>query len=124
MAMAGNRLPTREATLLRLDGREVAVEFHTAPLDFHGVREVLTIIRDITERKRAEEALRELNATLEAKVAQRTTELQHRTRQLQRLTLELSQAEDRERKRIADFLHEDLQQHLAGAKLHLNLLRR
>jgi len=78
---------------------------------------------DLIDRKRAEEALRELNATLESKVAQRTAELEHRTRQLQRLTLELSQAEDRERRRIAALLHEDVQQQIAGAKFHLNLLR-
>jgi PAS domain S-box-containing protein len=49
-------------------------------------------------------------------------ELQHRTQQLQRLTLELSEAEDRERKRIAEILHDDLQQILAAAKFQLGLL--
>jgi PAS domain S-box-containing protein len=78
---------------------------------------------DVTDRRRAEEALRELNATLERKVAARTVELERRNRQLQRLTLELSQAEDRERKRVAEILHEDLQQQIAGAKFHLSLLR-
>jgi PAS domain S-box-containing protein len=68
------------------------------------------------------ESLRELNATLESKVATRTAELERRARQLQKLTLELSQAEDRERKRIAEILHEDLQQHIAGAKFHLSML--
>ncbi len=81
------------------------------------------VYRDITDRRHAEEALRELNATLETKVAQRTAELQRRARQLQRLTLELSQAEERERRRIAVILHEDLQQQIAGAKFHLNLVR-
>ena len=43
---------------------------------------------------------------------------------MQQLTLELSQAEDRERKRLAEFLHDDLQQQLAGTKFHLSLLVR
>ncbi len=81
------------------------------------------ITRDITERRRAEEALREANATLESKVAQRTAELEHRARQLQKLTLELSEAEDRERRRLAEILHDDLQQVLAAAKFHLSLLK-
>ncbi len=83
----------------------------------------LALLQDITERKRAEEALRELNATLEKRVAQRTAELTRRAGQLQRLTLELSQAEERERRRIALLLHEDLQQQIAGARFHLSLLR-
>jgi signal transduction histidine kinase len=74
-------------------------------------------------RKQAEEALRELNATLEAKVAQRTAELERRARQLQKLTLELTQAEERERRRIAVILHEDLQQQIAGARFYLNAMR-
>jgi PAS domain S-box-containing protein len=78
---------------------------------------------DITEQQNAEEALRELTKTLEGKVAQRTAKLEYRARQLQKLTLELSEAEDRERKRIAEILHDDLQQILAAAKFHLNLLR-
>jgi PAS domain S-box-containing protein len=78
--------------------------------------------RDRTAIERAKEALRELNATLEGKVAQRTAELEHRARQLQKLALELSRAEDRERKRLAVILHEDLQQQIAGARFHLSLL--
>jgi PAS domain S-box-containing protein len=68
------------------------------------------------------DSLRELNTTLESKVAQRTAELERRTRQLQKLTLELSEAEERERRRVAVVLHEDLQQQIAGAKFHLGLL--
>ena len=51
-------------------------------------------------------------------------ELQERARQLQQLTLELSQTEDRERQRLAEILHDDLQQLLAAAKFHLGLLNR
>jgi PAS domain S-box-containing protein len=68
------------------------------------------------------ESLRELNAALERKVADRTAQLERRARQLQKLTLELSQAHEREHKRVAEILHEDLQQQIAGAKFQLNLL--
>jgi PAS domain S-box-containing protein len=83
----------------------------------------VAVLLDITAIKKAEETLRELNATLESKVAQRTVELQQRAKQLQKLALELSQAEERERRRIAVILHEDLQQQIAGAKFHLSLVR-
>jgi PAS domain S-box-containing protein len=49
-------------------------------------------------------------------------QLERRARQLQKLTLELSQAEDRERKQLAEILHDDLQQQLAAAKFHLGIL--
>ncbi len=85
----------------------------------------LALKRTRTEEalRERERALRDLTATLEAQVAQRTAELGHRARQLQKLALELSQAEERERRRIALTLHEDLQQQIAGARFHLNLLR-
>jgi len=49
-------------------------------------------------------------------------ELRHRAKQLQKLALELSQAEERERRRLAEILHDDLQQVLAAAKFHLGML--
>jgi len=49
-------------------------------------------------------------------------ELEQRARQLEKLTLELSQAEDHERKRVSDILHDDVQQVLAAARFHLGLL--
>mgnify|MGYP000904894043 CR=1 FL=1 len=53
----------------------------------------------------------------------RLDELHRRARQLQKLTLELSRTEDRERKRLAEILHDDLQQVLAAARFHLGMLR-
>ncbi|MBN1362634.1 MAG: PAS domain S-box protein [Sedimentisphaerales bacterium] len=88
----------------------------------HEVRYVLGVSSDITDRKRAEEALRRSEAALESKVAQRTAELEQRTRQLQELALELSQAEEHERERLAEILHDDLQQEIAAAKIQLGLL--
>jgi PAS domain S-box-containing protein len=45
--------------LVTKDGKVVPVEIHAAILDFHGKPTVLAIIRDITERKKMEEMLRE-----------------------------------------------------------------
>jgi signal transduction histidine kinase/ActR/RegA family two-component response regulator len=102
------------------------VEVHAFPIfdETHRLIRIIEYCVDVTERKRTEEALRELTATLETKVAERTAELEHRANQLQKLTLALSEAEDRERKRLAEILHDDLQQMLAGAKFHLSLLKR
>jgi PAS domain S-box-containing protein len=106
------------------DGRVYPVEIRANYLEFGGREYDCAFARDITERKRAEEALRRLNERLELQVAERTEDLRHTVDRLQQLTLELSQAEDRERKRIADILHDDVQQTLAAAKFHLNLLGR
>jgi PAS domain S-box-containing protein len=75
---------------------------------------------DITERLRLEEDLKRLNERLEEQVQARTRELEHRAAQLQRLTLELIQAEDRQR--LAEFLHDDLQQTLAAVKFQLSIV--
>ncbi len=80
------------------------------------------MVADITERRQAEERLRKFNEDLEVRVKERTSQLKKRTRQLQRLALALTQAEDREQQKISRVLHEDLQQMLASAKLHLDIL--
>jgi signal transduction histidine kinase len=98
------------------------VEINATVLHAEGGIQILSLARDITERKRTETALRELNTALESKVAQRTAQLQQRARQLQKLTLELTEAEERERKRLAEILHDDLQQVLAAAKFQVGLL--
>jgi PAS domain S-box-containing protein len=80
---------------------------------------VATLIIDITDRKHAEQKLQELTKTLEQRVAQRTELAEARSKQLQALAVELIEAEERERQRIAELLHEDLQQILAAARMQL-----
>jgi PAS domain S-box-containing protein len=83
----------------------------------------LEIRRDITERKQAERELQALNESLEQRVADRTAALEQRAVQLRRLTAELTQAEQRERRRLAQVLHDHLQQLLFGAKLQVGALK-
>ncbi len=74
-------------------------------------------------RIRDERQLREWNQTLEQRVAERTAEAEHRAVQLRALAAQLSQAEQRERKRIAQLLHDHLQQLLVGAMFDLGAVR-
>lgn len=74
---------------------------------------------DITDRKTAEEALKDLTKNLELRIKERIAFAEERTRQLQQLALELSNAEDIERKRLAMILHDDLQQQLGALRFNL-----
>jgi PAS domain S-box-containing protein len=79
---------------------------------------------DSTRLRNAELALQEANATLEKKVEERTLELTQRAAQLRALTGELTLAEQRERSRLANVLHDHLQQMLVAAKFRLAVLGR
>ncbi len=80
------------------------------------------ITQDITRSKHAEEELKMLNESLERRVAERSAVAEHRAEQLQKLTMELTLAEQRERQRLAMVLHDGLQQILVGAKLQLGFI--
>ena len=68
--------------------------------------------------------LANLNETLERRVAKRTAEAVEQARKLRLLSAELSLAEEAERRRIAEMLHEDLQQLLVAARMQLAALCR
>ena len=92
--------------------------------DIHGRPDYeIAIIENITQRKMAEAALQALTDTLEQQVAKRTELAEARSRQLQELTIELVEAEERERRRIAGLLHDDLQQLLASAWIQVQATR-
>ncbi|HBL31870.1 MAG TPA: hypothetical protein DD490_34035 [Acidobacteria bacterium] len=48
-----------ELTALRNDGREIRIELTVSPVSFRGERQFNAFLRDITERERAEKALRD-----------------------------------------------------------------
>jgi PAS domain S-box-containing protein len=74
------------------------------------------------QRIRVEEQLRTANEDLERRVAERTALSEQRAAQLQALALKLTQAEHRERRRLARVLHDHLQQLLVGARMHLGIM--
>jgi len=113
-----------ERAVRTADGRDVLCEVRLVRLPSRNRRLVRGSFIDITARKQAEQALQQLNETLEQRVAQRTAEAQQRAAQLQALALELTQTEERERRRLAEILHEQLQQLLAAVKVHVALIRR
>ena len=75
------------------DGSEIPVNINASLFDFQGQPTVLCIARDITERKRAEEALREAHDELEKRVRERTSELARANEELHVEIIERKRAE-------------------------------
>lgn len=80
--------------------------------------------RDGGDRQRSEERLLALNRTLERRVRARTAEAERRAAQLRALAAQLVNAEENERRRLADLLHDHVQQILTAARLRLRGLAR
>jgi signal transduction histidine kinase len=79
------------------------------------------LFRDL---KQNEAGLKALNATLEQRIVERTAVAEHRATQLRALAWELTQTEQRERRRLAQILHDHLQQLLFAGKLGLSRVQR
>ncbi len=74
----------------RKDGSEFPADVTLGPLQTGEGKFVLSIIRDITERKQAEEEIRQLNVNLERRVLERTSELQVANRELESFSYAVS----------------------------------
>ncbi|MDD9302840.1 MAG: PAS domain-containing protein [Desulfobacter sp.] len=72
---------------------------------------VIVLVRDFTDQRIAENELRNANKALHL-----------RARQFEKMEQALTQVEQRERQRMASMLHDNLQQHLAGAKFTFSLV--
>jgi PAS domain S-box-containing protein len=147
----GRGVPAAEMRQARRDGRALCERWHVSK---HGERfyvsgvlaplrdgTVLTgyvkIVRDLTERRKAEEELRRAHEELEARVEERTRELQKTAGDLLTEARERAQAESRvrallrqlvtvqeeERRGIARELHDTLGQQLAAMSLSIDILK-
>ncbi len=111
-------------------GRVIRVE-SGQPLSIIGINYDVTDREKILEALReSEESLRLANEQLEQRVLERTLDLQNLTAQLElsrhelrKLASELVMAEERERKRIAGVLHDEIAQTLAAVRMRLDMLR-
>lgn len=110
---------------LRKDGEEIRIELSLSPIgpadDKAGGlgRFVLAIVREVTERKKAEEEVRRLNETLEEQVAERTAQLVASERRLKDLVGKLVAAQEEERRRVAYEVHDGPTQVAIAAHQHL-----
>jgi signal transduction histidine kinase len=73
----------------------------------------------VAELERARSQLQTLNETLEARVQERTAIAEHRAEQLRALASQLTNAEQLERRRISQILHDHIQQLLVALKFKL-----
>lgn len=87
-----------EYRMRKKDGTEIWVEMTVNPLKLGGKDYCLGVKRDITERRKAEKAVREAGALLEQKVEERTAELTRLNKALEREAQERGKAESERRK--------------------------
>jgi PAS domain S-box-containing protein len=77
-------------SVLHKQGHEIPLELSFAEYSKEGLRFITSIIRDITERQKAENEIRQLNENLEQRVAQRTLELEAVNNELEAFSYSVS----------------------------------
>ncbi|MCM0080499.1 PAS domain S-box protein [Geomonas sp. Red32] len=111
----GDESPLTEMRVVRVDGSVLYVEAVGMPIVFNGRPAVMAVLRDITDRKRAEEELALLNAELESRVSKRTAELTQAIRDHESFSYSVShdlRAPLRHINSYSAILAEDYQEHL------------
>ena len=81
-------------TFIRKDGSKIELEIRTYPVKIEGKKLVLGIARDVSERNRIQQQIKELNRTLDEKVVKRTEELKVANEELHKDIIERLHAEE------------------------------
>jgi PAS domain S-box-containing protein len=137
-----------DEVLWKKDGRSFRVEYTSAPIkEQDRIIGAVVVIKDITDRKKAEEEIKRLNEDLERRVIERTIQLQasveelereiferkkvekalkesekrlrNYTFQLKNLSARLLEIQEAERRYIAQELHDEIGQSLTSLKLSI-----
>ena len=129
---------------LKKNGELIDLETSAAKIILRRENFIMSVIRDITARKKIEKSLQKDHDTLEERVKTRTRQLQYANEhlireikerkgiekdlreskdQLKRLSNQLINAQEIEKKRLAIELHDDLGQSLVGLKFHLSTIK-
>lgn len=136
-ARSGVHIREYEVDVVHPDGTRAHLLEYASPLrDASGeISGCIALFLDVTPHREAVRGrvlaeaetasrVRELSNSIEERVLSRTTEARDRAEELRTLALALADAEARERKIIAQSLHDQLQQVLSAAKLKAGLVRR
>jgi PAS domain S-box-containing protein len=102
------------------DGSIIDVLLSSAPIEPGDLSAGVTFtVLDITDRKKAEEALRQMNDTLEEQVAARTAELERSNQEIRELSHMTIRAMENDRRALAKELHDSIGGTLAAIKYQL-----
>jgi len=117
-----------EQKLIRLDGHVIDMEMTTIPFPYYGREALMSVGRDVTQRKKAERAIQTINEELERRVIDRTTQLEAANKELEAFAYSVShdlRAPLRSIDGFSQVLLEDYSEVLdEQGKDHLNRVRR